>query len=499
MRGMPVLGRAIEQLAPALGASLHDREIVGHERHGGETAESSSGSRTGLPSTRAERLPFPLPPRPPHASSKLEPAAHERGLVAADAHHLGELCARNGRSVQSRWQASRKLVFPWPFGPKSTVVCRPSSIGASARLRKARVLTSSSSTYCFTQMSIGTPAPALLQLVRRRTPRRWLLCLRVTSTGAPGMTFWVPASTRRREGHRFPRRAAFLRIAPVHTALRPMLALGVLPALLPMPTVRGSGRSALGAALGGGREQERCQQEVHSDAHRHDTAVYRPRTRIAGRLQHAGRQLVAELDVHLGRVHDLEHIHQVPSVEADLQAAPLYETGISSFAFAEIGVCEVTLSDLPAARSEPRSCCDRREQAHGASGYRQAGRSTMTVDRLLRITAGSRERAVDQSHHHRDVARRNDARCFVKPSSQARSGPPTAAGAARAALAGTITPALSLNCPSSGRCTMLSRCPSSPPCGRCLRPVSEEDAVQVWCGLVGRDGDCVSRSSRAAR
>ena len=39
MRRMPVLRRAIEQLAPALRAAFHDREIVGRESHGSQTAE----------------------------------------------------------------------------------------------------------------------------------------------------------------------------------------------------------------------------------------------------------------------------------------------------------------------------------------------------------------------------------------------------------------------------------------------------------------------------
>jgi len=39
-----------------------------------------------------------------------------------------------------------------------------------------------------------------------------------------------------------------------------------------------------------------------------------PRARIARRLQHAGDNSSQELDVHLGRVHDLEHVHQVPRV-----------------------------------------------------------------------------------------------------------------------------------------------------------------------------------------
>src|SRR2546429_3934417 len=92
MRRMPVLRRAIEQLAPALRAAFHDREIVGREGHGGETAEELVRV--------AHRLAVdpggpPFPPHLhldfPHAARKLESAAHERRLLAADAHELREL------------------------------------------------------------------------------------------------------------------------------------------------------------------------------------------------------------------------------------------------------------------------------------------------------------------------------------------------------------------------------------------------------------------------
>src|SRR5205807_4968642 len=69
-------------------------------------------------------------------------------------------CARRGRSVQSRKQASRKLVLPCPLAPASTVVCAESSTGCAARLRKSSVSTRwRRSCYSLTQRSMEMSPP----------------------------------------------------------------------------------------------------------------------------------------------------------------------------------------------------------------------------------------------------------------------------------------------------------------------------------------------------
>ncbi len=92
VRGVAILHRPVEELAPPFWSSLHHRKIVGREGHRRETAEELVGIPyllsidARLPSLRAD-----LHLDSAHTARQLEPADDQRAVLRAEPHQLRKL------------------------------------------------------------------------------------------------------------------------------------------------------------------------------------------------------------------------------------------------------------------------------------------------------------------------------------------------------------------------------------------------------------------------
>src|SRR5438132_8050309 len=383
MRRMPVLRRAIEQLAPALRAAFYDREIVGREGHGGETAEELVRV--------AHRLAVdpggpPFPPHLhldfPHAARKLESAAHERRLLAADAHELRELLRPQRPQRAEQVAGLEEIGLPLAIRPEQDRRA-PSEfdpgLAEVAERARADVEEKHLLFHADVDRHAGTGAPAQ---IGRRTPRRRLFCLGRDIDRRPRGDLLRPRLERGagKDADSSLQRLP-LRVAPAHAALRPVLALGVPAAALAHADRAWVPGDLLREPPCGGGEQERCKQYVHQIRIGMITAVYRaPRPGSPAGFSTPGDSSSQSSTFIWAVSTTWSTSIRYRALKPICNGCPLYETGISSFASPRSGFCEVTLSDP--SRSSKRTAfvlrsLESRLMRFSVSSRR--GRSTMTV------------------------------------------------------------------------------------------------------------------------